>query len=327
MSFTTKDLAQVCGVSRTTVQRALNGNGRISQETKEYILKVAKENGYRPDILARGLVNGRTYSIGVVVLDVKNRYFSHLLDSIGNEANRRGYFVNITVHNDDGEKEKEQIARLADYHVDGIIVSSINGGNRYRDFLKSLKMPVVSVDNKISDDIPFVGIRQKEAMNSATKAAISKGYERVVFVCPPLGHISSVRNMYVHKERFEGFKEATSLSGVEGDVLWTDQYLAEARTKISESKRTAFICSGDNFALDLMNQLEKEGLKVVEDYGLVGFDNIDTLEYVHPRLTTVSNSVEDVASSAVSVLFDIIEGKEIKYKTILPYHLVNGETL
>lgn len=75
MAITTKDLAQLCGVSRTTIHRALNGTGRIKPETKEMILQVAKEHGYRPDLLATGLAKGQTYNIGVVVLDVKNRYF------------------------------------------------------------------------------------------------------------------------------------------------------------------------------------------------------------------------------------------------------------
>lgn len=76
MAITTKDLAQLCGVSRTTIHRALNGTGRIKPETKEMILQVAKEHGYRPDLLATGLAKGQTYNIGVVVLDVKNRYFA-----------------------------------------------------------------------------------------------------------------------------------------------------------------------------------------------------------------------------------------------------------
>ena len=80
MAITTKDLAQLCGVSRTTIHRALNGTGRIKPETKEMILQVAKEHGYRPDLLATGLAKGQTYNIGVVVLDVKNRYFAQMLD-------------------------------------------------------------------------------------------------------------------------------------------------------------------------------------------------------------------------------------------------------
>ena len=105
MAITTKDLAQLCGVSRTTIHRALNGTGRIKPETKEMILQVAKEHGYRPDLLATGLAKGQTYNIGVVVLDVKNRYFAQMLSTISTEAYARGYGVNITLHSGDAGTE------------------------------------------------------------------------------------------------------------------------------------------------------------------------------------------------------------------------------
>mgnify|MGYP001637887677 CR=1 FL=1 len=132
MAITTKDLAQLCGVSRTTIHRALNGTGRIKPETKEMILQVAKEHGYRPDLLATGLAKGQTYNIGVVVLDVKNRYFAQMLSMISTEAYARGYGVNITLHGGDAGTEREQLTRLADYRVDGIILSSVNEGEAYR---------------------------------------------------------------------------------------------------------------------------------------------------------------------------------------------------
>src|SRR5690554_6695584 len=82
MGIISKDIAKICGVSRGTVDRALNNKPRIKPETKERILKTAKELGYRPDLLARSLVKGKTMSLGVVVFDVRNRYFAQLLNSI-----------------------------------------------------------------------------------------------------------------------------------------------------------------------------------------------------------------------------------------------------
>ena len=118
MAVTAKELAQMCGVSRMTVHRALTDTGRINPQTKEMILAKAKECGYRPDLLARGLVKGQTFYIGVVVLDVNNRYFAQMLSAIEIEARKQGYFVNITLHEQNREMEREQLERLADYHVD-----------------------------------------------------------------------------------------------------------------------------------------------------------------------------------------------------------------
>ncbi|MBP3475659.1 MAG: LacI family DNA-binding transcriptional regulator [Lachnospiraceae bacterium] len=334
MGITTKDLAQICGVSRTTVHRALHGTGRINPDTKEMILRVAKENGYRPDLLARGLVKGQTFYIGVVVLDVKNRYFAQMLSTIGAEANKRGYFVNITLHGDDKETEENQLTRLADYHVDGIIVSSVNEGDQYKEFLESLDIPIVSVDNKIAEGIPFVGIDQKQAMMDAAGKVIDRNYEKIVFVCPPINNAGE-RNVYVHRERLKGFQELMARYGsIETGYLTDWNYLEHLDEMIDPVKKTAFVCTADEFALNIMKRLKKSGLRAGTHYGMIGFDNIDILDYVTPRLTTISNSVEEIAVTAVNLLFDLIEKKKEgivpepeEIVKILPYQFIEGETV
>lgn len=332
MGITTKDLAQICGVSRTTVHRALHdGTGRINPDTKEMILRVARENDYRPDLLARGLVKGQTFNIGVVVLDVKNRYFAQMLSAIGVEAHKRGYFVNITLHGNDKETEKTQLTRLVDYHVDGIIVSSVNEGEDYRKFLDSLDIPIVSVDNKIADGIPFVGINQRQAMMQATEKVMEKGYNKLIFVCPPINDQSG-RNVYVHRERLAGFREAVEKTpDVETVYLLNWDYLKQVKEALNTSEKPAFICAADEFALDIMKYLKKEGKKAGTDYGITGFDNIDVLDYVVPRLTTISNSVEEVAEAAVDLLFELMgekmTGWEEKPSLFIQHRFIEGETL
>lgn len=335
MGITTKDLALICGVSRTTVHRALHeGTGRINPDTKEMILRVAKENGYRPDLLARGLVKGETFNIGVVVLDVKNRYFAELLSTIGTEIGRRGYFVTITLHDNDKETEINQLNRLADYHVDGIIVSSVNEGEDYKNFLYNLNIPIVSVDNKIADGIPFVGIDQRQAMKDAVLKVIENQYEKLIFVCPPMED-EGKRNIYVHKERLKGFRDATEKNeGIEVLYLTDWHYLEHLKSILDAAPKTAFICTADEFALEIMKQLKKEGRRAGTDYGIIGFDNIDVLDYVTPRLTTISNSVTEVAKTAVTLLFELIACKREEARPekpelckILPYQMIQGETI
>ena len=98
MTVTTKDLARICGVSRTTVTRALSGTGRISEETKNRILSVAKELDYKPDLLARSLVKGRSMTIGVVLCDLKSMFFPSIIDAMERIARENGYLLNITLH-------------------------------------------------------------------------------------------------------------------------------------------------------------------------------------------------------------------------------------
>ena len=334
MAVTAKELAQMCGVSRMTVHRALTDTGRINPQTKELILTKAKECGYRPDLLARGLVNGQTFYIGVVVLDVNNRYFSQLLSAIGTEARERGYFVNITLHEQNKEMEREQLERLVDYHVDGIILSSVNQGSEYRDFLNRLDTPIVTIGNKIAEDLPFVSIEEKKAAREATEEILRKGYEKIVFVCPPLER--SEENTYVHRQRLDGFEEAVySWNGgrkPEAESVVIDRneaYAARAYEELrNTNKRTAFFCSGDIFALDIMKYMSGEGIKAGKDYGIMGFDGIDMLDYVSPRLNTIYNPVEQVAKEAVKLLFKLMNGEADGTESIiLDCKMIAGETL
>lgn len=308
MGITTKDLAQLCGVSRTTVHRALYGGGRIHPDTKEMILRVAKEHDYRPDLLARGLVKGQTYYIGVVVMDVRNRYFAGMLSAIEREAAQHGYNINITLHDNNRKFEQDQLMRLSSYRMDGIILSSVNEGSAYAKFLESLETPIVTVDNMIADGIPFVSIDQRAAMRDAVEHILAmRKYERIVFVCPAMA-IAEEQNIYVHRERKKGFEEAmASAPEVQAEYVLNWDYLKRAGELASDGIRTAFACTADDFALDIMKYLKEQGLRTPQNYGIVGFDNVDTLKYITPQLVTVSNKVDAVAKAAVQMLFTLID--------------------
>lgn len=328
MGITTKDLASICGVSRTTVHRALHGTGRINPETKQKILEAAETYGYRPDMLARGLVKGRTFQIGVVIMNVDNRYFSQMLNEIEAAAREKGYFVNVTMHEQDAVLEKEQLQRLVDYRVDGIILSSINEGEGYRKFLESLDTPVVTIDNRIAPGIPFVASDGYQAVQEAMKEILAHGYEQVVFVCPPLSD-EGKENIYVHQERLAAYRDAMAYRGREPVIFGDWEYLRNAENYLKQvKKRTAFLCTGDMIALDLIEFLKQKELMPALDYGIMGFDNIDFLKYVSPRLTTIDNSVEQVAKAAVEMLFKLMNGEtEVITERILKCHMIEGETI
>ncbi len=327
MSITTNDLAKLCGVSRTTVIRALNNTGRINEETKQKILMTAEEHGYKPDLLARSLAKGKTYTIGMLVLDSKNRYFSQMISAVSNEAEKYGYGVNINLHNNDAKKEIEKLKRMAAYKLDGIILSSINQGDEYKEFLKDLNIPIVSVDNRIADGIPFVSISQRKAMKESTERAIAAGYEHIVFICPPInGNVND--NIYVHEKRLEGFNQAIEeKSDLKVDYLLDWDYLDKLNQ--IDVANTAFVCTADEIALDIMMQLRHKNLEAGKDYGLIGFDSIDTLKYISPKLETVDNKVEVVAKEAMNLLIKLIDGDDTynSKRVIVPFELVNGETL
>lgn len=327
-NVTTKDLAAICGVSRTTIQRALSGQGRINEDTRRMILKAAEDNDYRPDMLARSLVKGKSNYIGVVVIDINNRYFSQMVNSIGKQAHELGYIMNISLHGDDKLEEKRLVSNLASYHVDGILLSSVNKGNEYSSFINSLGIPVVTMNNKVTDDLPFVGIDERGAAENAVEMIAAENYNKIIFVCPPLSNRER-KNVYVHEERLAGFKFAAMRHPkIKFRVIGHEDYYAESYHEIMEpGYHTAFFCTSDMYALNLIQYLNRYDRIPGHDYGIMGFDNIDTLKYVKPRLSTINNLSETVGQKAMSILSEMINGDETQQQIILPSELIKGETI
>lgn len=328
MGITTKDIAKICGVSRGTVDRALNGKDRINPQTKNRILATAKKLGYRKDMLARGLVKGTTMYIGVVVFDIRNHYFSQMVNAIELEAIKKGYFVNITLHEKNQEKEYQLINSLVDRRVDGIIVCPVNKGPEFAKFLKNLQIPVVVIGNMVSDDIPFVGIDEKQATEDAAAGIVAKGYEQIVFVCPPLAD-QQKENIYTHEQRYQGFVEYTrQQKQIETEVVGSWNFLEQIDHILQHSgKRTAIFCSGDIYALQIMSHLKKNGFRVPEDVGIMGFDNIDMLEFLEPALTTISNEIGVVGRTAVDLLVSLMSGAKADTHILIPHRVIAGNSL
>lgn len=331
MSITVNEIAEKCGVSRTTVLRALNGQGSVRQTTKDKILAVAKEYNYRPNLLARSLNHGRTMSLGVVTINVENMYFVQSLNIINKEADKKGYFTNIVVCDENLEWEKKLIQGLADRQMEGILISPINKGKEFEDFLLSLHIPVVCIGNRVSDSITTVQVNEMQATIDAVDLIASKGYQQIIFVCPPL-EIGAEQNIYVHEQRLMGFGMAVGkYPQIVSDVIGDKDYLAKIDDvlRISPKVKTAFLCSGDAYALNVMRWGSQNGWAIPRDFGLMGFDNISMLDYILPRLTTVSTNLEGVAETAVAELLQQIEceGCYSPKDIYLKYKILDRDTL
>lgn len=140
MAVTAKDVAEACGVSRITVNRALSGNENVKPETREKILKKAQEMGYVPNLIARSLVNGKSKMIGIVISDIKNLYFSEIVDAITRQARARGYMVCTCTHDSDCKEERRLIEMMKKDTELRLYVSSVvhrifirNWRRRYQD--------------------------------------------------------------------------------------------------------------------------------------------------------------------------------------------------
>lgn len=329
MGITVNQIAELCGVSRTTVLRALNDQNRVSAETKKRILAVAKAHGYRPNLLARSLNKGRTMSLGVITYDVENYVFAQSLGAINNEAKKQGYFLNISLQGQDNESELQQLQELADRRIEGILISPVNQGPAFIQFLKELGVPIVCIGNYVSDDFSTVLIDEYRAARDAVQYIASKGYQRIIFVCPPLSAAQN-QNVYSHVQRSLGVKdEIACAEQLSYTTIESETYVKDVICQVnSTQERTAILCSGDIYALQIMSALKEQEYSIPGSVGIMGFDNISVLQYVTPRLTTVSTSVTEVAIAAVRELISQVENSEsVPKKIILNHCIIRGNTM
>lgn len=329
MKTTFKTIAKVCGISIGTVDRALNNRAGINRQTKEKILRVADELGYRPHLIARSLVKGKSMMIGVVVLDLENHFFAELVNSIVIRAKEAGYFVNLTLTNKDLVKEKECLNHLAGMNVDGIIIFPVNSGKEFEQYLKSLNIPIVTVGNRISKSWPFIGIKDRKAIIDAVNYIIKKGYRRIIYVSPPLANRGKI-NIYEVEQRYLGYKEAiNNIKEIGNSVIIKDKEFIKELDDLSfdGQEKTAILCSSDIYALEILNYLKDRRINISDKVGLMGFDNIDMLKYVRPPLTTVAYPIENMGIKAVDCLVRQIKGNDYSKVLLLDHRIVVGESI
>ncbi len=329
MNVTTKLIAEKLGVSRITVDRALNGRPGISEKKRKEVLAVAKAMGYRPHRLAQALVNGVSKSLGIIVFDLNNAFFAQMVNAFQNAAFEAGYVTYIMLTNKDPEVERSCLEHLLDRRVDGILLDSVVREPEYADYLKSLNIPVITVMNRVSEDLPLVSIDDYRAMMDMTRYILSKGYRRVLYVCPPLykAHLSNMSSLINRKG---GFLKAISEAPGDTEVLTLedgDYMNTIGALRFRDETRTAIICTSDIYAVTIMSSLHKRGLRPPMDYGLSGFDMIPMLHEFEPNITTVSIFIQNIGIRCAQLLIDAINGGTLPPFVEMPYEIVPGQTI
>ncbi len=328
MKLRSIEIAKICGVSRGTVDRALNDRPGINQGTRAKIIKVAEELGYRPNFLAQSLVKGMTLSIGVILFDINNRILAQVVNAIEQRAREQGYFVYLTLSNKDAELEKEYLLNLVDRKVDGIALLSVNKGPEFEVFLRNLKTPIVTFGNKVSDEFPFVWINDYQAIQDAVIHIISKGYTEIIYVSPPLTNIGHT-NLYGPEKRYMALIETCrNYEFITCTVINHKNYLYELDLLLrNNSKKTAILCSSDVYAINILNHLNGQGIRVPKDIGLMGFDNIDILKFITPGMTTVDYHVDQIGYSVIDQLLEKMKNNEVDTFTCLEHAIIERDTL
>jgi LacI family transcriptional regulator, galactose operon repressor len=321
-----KEVAARAGVSFQTASKVLNGGDvRVAAETAERILAVADELGYRPNTIARSLVQRTTATIGLVASDATDIAIAQASVAAEQEARRHGHSV-LVGHLAVGGADGADIVRsLIERRVDGIIAAApeVEEDTEVAELLREYVL-AVSLQAVPGGGVPLVGSSHRETGRLATEHLISLGHTAI-------GTVTGLFRRRVTRSRLHGYEDALRAAGVEpsedlvveGD--WTPRGSAAATRLLLERTPgiTAIFVHSDVMAIGVLSVLWDAGRRVPDDVALVSCDDIPFARYLTPPLTTVRVPLAETGRRAVDLLLRSIAGEPVPEKTLLlPVELI-----
>ncbi len=319
MKATIKDVARLSNVSATTVSLILNGKEiRASEETRARVLQAAKQLGYEPNPIAVALITKKSRTVGLVLPNIGNFFFSELSKLVERELDQQQYALLFGNSMGTAEKGLDYLKLFINKGVDGIIFvraskSSENYAERFDEIVKSTQVPIVMADRIIENNsASSVTVNQELGGYLATRHLLELGHRRIGCITaePTLENVIS---------RLDGYRCALAEFGIEFDpelVCSGNFNIATGKTltpSLLEKGVTAIFAFNDPIAIGAYRACSRRGLRIPEDISIVGYDDIVLSEIPDRPLTTVHQPVELIAKEAVDLLLSLIDAKE-KYK-------------
>ncbi|WP_085702010.1 MULTISPECIES: LacI family DNA-binding transcriptional regulator [Pseudomonas] len=301
------DVAEHAGVSKASVSRFI-GDDRalLSDAIAQRIEQAIAELGYRPNQMARGLKRGRTRLIGMLVADIRNPYSIAVMHGVETACRRHGYSLVVCNTDRDDEQERQHLALLRSYNIEGLIVNTLG---HHRDELDELKreMPLVLVDRKVDGlDSDMVGLNNPQAIEMALEHLQQRGYRDVLLVTEPYDGTSS------RIERVSSFQQQIGQrEDMHGAVLETGSSLAnDLQTFLNtpDSGPKALFCANGVAALACTLALRGVGCRLFEDVGLIALDDLDWYPLVGSGITALAQPTEDIGARAFECLLKRLRG-------------------
>ncbi|MDH4462248.1 MAG: LacI family DNA-binding transcriptional regulator [Flectobacillus sp.] len=333
-TVTIKDIAKALNLSTSTVSRALRGSYEISPETKKVVLEYAEKINYRPNPIALSLKENRSRSIGVIVPEIDNPFFSQAINGIETIVYNRGYHVLIFQSYESYQREVINVQHLASRRVDGVLIS-LSGQTTDIDHLRELQdkgMPIVFFD-RFSDEINThkVIADNFDGAFKATEHLIKSGRRRIA-------HIAASASLSITKERINGYRAALNKYQRPIDdtlIKYCGYSLVEVDNVIGElladdNPPDAIFTASDRLAVSCLTALKNKHVDIPKQMAVVGFTNLKVAHLFDPPLSTVMQPAMEMGQTAAELLLDLIERKSkgpITYQTIkLPTEMIIRES-
>lgn len=327
--ITIKDLATKLNISVSTVSRALKDNPEISQQTRKLVQTLAKELGYSPNPIAVALKTHKSNTIGVIVPQIVSAFFSTVVKSIENIADKYGYNVLVASSNETLEKEKKNIAVFLANRCDGIILSISKATTSYEHVQKILdqKIPLVLFDRTIKElNVSKVVADDADAAFKVVKHLIQVGAKRIALLTGP-------EQLSIGRNRMKGYLKALTMHRLEINTDYiarcedlSVQAAKEATLRLLNMKNIpdAIFGINDDMAIGAIEAIKEKGLKIPEDIAVVGFSNSKRSHYMTPTVSSINQFPEKIGEKAAELLFkQILDPKHAQFRE----EVINSELI
>jgi DNA-binding LacI/PurR family transcriptional regulator len=313
---TSADVARAAGVSQSAVSRVFTPGASASVRTTQKVRAAAAELGYRPNVLARAMITGRSRIIGLVVAYLENQFYPLVLERLSHALQHRGYHVLVFMAGNDTDKVEQVMEELLDYQVDGIITASVAMTNDLTTRCMAAGIPVVNF-NRGQDD-PRLSEVTSDNVAGGRRAAdflIAADHRRIA-------HIMGWQGSSTGRDRAEGFRLAMASAGLTPDAMIDGAYDRERSIAVARElcrgpdRPDAIFVGNDHMAFAVMDEL-RHGLciRIPEDVSIIGYDDVPMAAWPSYALTTIRQPVNRMVAATVEAILGQIEGDRAPRKT------------
>jgi len=326
---TIKDVAALAGVSYTTVSHVINKTRPVSDQARAEVEAAIRRLNYLPSAIARSLRHQATLTIGLLISNNTNPFFSELAHGIEEGCYRNGYSVFLCNSNDEPTRQATHLRVLLEKRIDGLIVGSAGDHQTLAKRLRTSPVPLVVIDRALPGlEADLVQINHEEGGYLATRYLIDLGHRTIGCIAGPSHTTSS-------SERLAGYRRALAEAALpyrrrwvmESDFTSEGGYQTASRL-LQRAGFTAVFASNDLMGIGLLRYAAEKGVRVPQELSVIGFDGIELGRYVHPALTTIGQSIRQLGEMAATTLIQCIgrRGKGPFRQLVLPPEIIVRES-
>lgn len=311
MTATIREVAEAAGVSVATVSRVVSGSEhRVAGPTRSRVLAAVARLSYQPNLVAQGLKNRITRTIGLIVPDISNPFFPAIVRGIEDVANQAGLAVLLCNTYEDLAKERSYLALLRKRMVDGLIFTTVGANTEHLRMLRRQRMPAVLIARAPGGvDMDAVLVDNRRGEREAVEHLMRLGHRRIAFIGGPA-------TLPVAGERLAGYRDALGAAGIrfEPSLVFDGGFRPEGGAAAVEAllrrraKFTAIVAANDLMAIGAMEDLHRRGRRLPDDVAVVGFDDITFASLVEPPLTTIAQPKYQMGRLAMERLLQLLNG-------------------